>query len=103
MCRRCQRISGSGHSAQFAAMAAGTRIHGELRYYEYAADSGNTVSCGFCPTCGNPVLKKPAGYPKLVFFHAATLDEPQSFRPQKVVFSKNRQPWDHVDPVLPLE
>ena len=50
MCRQCQRISGSGHSAQFAAMAAGTRIHGVLRYHDYAADSGNTVSCGFVQT-----------------------------------------------------
>ena len=101
-CRQCQRISGSGHSAQFAALAASTRIHGELRYHDYTADSGNLVSSGFCPTCGNPVLKKPADYPQFVFIHAATLDEPQAYRPQMVVFSQNGQSWDHVDPALPL-
>ena len=57
-CRQCQRISGSGHAAQFAALAASTQIEGEVRYYEYTADSGSGVSCGFCPTCGNPILKK---------------------------------------------
>lgn len=101
-CRQCQRISGSGHAAQFAALAASTQIHGQLKYYEYTADSGSTVSCGFCPTCGNPVLKKTAGYPQFVFIHAATLDDPGTYRPEMVVHSKSGPSWDHVDPSLPL-
>lgn len=101
-CRQCQRISGSGHAAQFAAPAEQTHVNGTLNYYDYTADSGNNVSCGFCPTCGNPILKKPARFPQFIFFHAATLDAADQYQPQMVVFSSEGQPWDHVDPTLPL-
>lgn len=64
------------------------------------ADSGNIVSCGFCPTCGAPVLKKSAGFPSMLFFHAATLDNPAVFKPQKVFWTASHQSWDYVDPDL---
>jgi len=100
-CRDCQRISGGGHAASFAVLTDATTVSGALVYYETVADNGNTVSSGFCGNCGNPVLKKPAGYPQYLFIHAATLDVPDSFIPQMVVYSKSGQPWDHVDPSLP--
>jgi hypothetical protein len=101
-CRQCQRITGSGHAAQFAVPAESTKIHGEVKYFRFAADSGNAVDSGFCPVCGNPILKKTSGFPQFLFFHASTLDDPAAFNPQMVVWSKSRQAWDHVNPALPL-
>lgn len=101
-CRQCQRITGSGHAAQFAAHAENAKILGELKYFDYMADSGNSVRCGFCPSCGNPILKEPTRFPQFVFIHAGTLDEPEAYRPEMVVFSASGQTWDHVDPSLPL-
>jgi hypothetical protein len=101
-CRQCQRITGSGHSAQFAASADATTIQGEIRYYRFTADSGNAVDTGFCPVCGNPILKKTSGFPQFLFFHASSLDVPEAFHPQMVVWSSCKQPWDHTDPALPL-
>ena len=75
-------------------------ISDEIRFYDQTADSGNTVSSGFCPACGSPVLKKTSGYLEMLFIHAATLDDPGLFKPQKVVYSASRQPWDYVDPDL---
>ena len=75
-CRQCQRITGAGHAAQFAALSESLSVRGEIRYYELHADSGNTVSSGFCPVCGCPILKKSTGFPQNVFIHAATLDDP---------------------------
>lgn len=89
-CRQCQRISGSGHSAQFAVPVAETTIAGELRFYDQVADSGNTVSSGFCGSCGNPVLKTTTKLPDLYFFHASTLDDPARFVPQRVVHHQSR-------------
>ncbi len=100
-CRQCQRITGSGHAAQFAVMADATTIQGEIKYYELIADDGNIVSSGFCGHCGSPLLKKTSGHPQYIFFHAATLDDPDSFEPQMVVYSESKQPWDYVDPALP--
>lgn len=101
-CRQCQRITGSGHAAQFTIPAEGTTIQGEITYYRFAADSGNAVDSGFCTVCGNPIFKKTSGFPQLMFFHASTLDDPAAFIPQMVVWSKSRQLWDHVNPALPL-
>lgn len=100
-CRQCQRISGSGHAAQFAVPAEETIIDGELRFYEQQAESGNTVSSGFCSTCGSPMLKKTTKMPELLFFHAGTMDDPSIFSPQVVVYEDSKQPWDHVDPAIP--
>lgn len=100
-CRQCQRISGSGHAAQFAVDAKSTTIQGDVKFYKVTSDDGNTVSSGFCGNCGSPVLKRSSGYPQYITFHAATLDDPSSYEPQMVVYSQFKQPWDHVDPSLP--
>lgn len=100
-CRQCQRISGSGHAAQFAVPAESTRIQGELHYYDLTADSGSTAHCGFCPNCGNPILKQTEGYREVLFFHASTLDDPSLFQPEMVVYHESAPHWDRVDPDLP--
>jgi hypothetical protein len=99
-CRQCQRISGSGHSAQFAVNAETVTVQGDIKYYKLTSDDGNIVSCGLCSNCGNPVLKKTSGHPEYIMFHAATLDAPSLYKPQMVVYSEFKQPWDYVDPEL---
>ena len=102
-CRQCQRITGSGHSAEFAVPDGAVSISGELKSYEMKSDNGNTVSSQFCPTCGNPIFKKSSGYHGLLFFHAATLDNPELFKPQKVFWASSSQPWDLVSPELEIK
>ena len=72
-CRQCQKITGTGHSAEFAVTEQDLSISGELKSFEMQSDSGNTISSVFCPTCGNPIFKKSAGYADLLFIHAATI------------------------------
>jgi Glutathione-dependent formaldehyde-activating enzyme. len=77
-------------------------LSGELKSFEMKSDRGSTVSSQFCPTCGNPILKKSSGYPGLVFFHAATLETPELFSPEKAFWCSSGQPWDHVNPKLEM-
>lgn len=102
-CRQCQKITGSGHSAEFVVLEKAVSLTGELKSYEMKSDQGNTVYSQFCPTCGNPILKKSTGYPGLVFFHAATLEEPERFNPEKVFWCSSGQPWDYVNPELEVD
>ncbi len=46
------------------------------------------------------VFKKSSGYPGLLFFHAATLNSPELFKPQKVFWGSSSQPWDYVNSKL---
>ena len=100
-CRQCQRITGTGHSSQFGVPAAAVTLEGELAAYDLVADSGNQVKSKFCRRCGSPILKTTSGYPELLFIHAATLDEPSRFRPEKVVWADSAPPWDSADTRLP--
>lgn len=100
-CRQCQRASGTGHASLFIVPRTSVSLHGDLRFFDQIADDGATVSRGFCPHCGTPVLGNSSGHREITLFTAASLDDPGRFVPQKVVFSASRQPWDYVDPALP--
>ena len=99
-CRQCQRVSGGGHTSLFIAVAEQLTTKGELKFFDRTSESGNTVSGGFCPTCGSPVMSVNSGYPDKRYIHAATLDDPSVFVPEKVVWESERQTWDHLDPKL---
>ncbi|MHA1524011.1 MAG: GFA family protein [Alphaproteobacteria bacterium] len=94
-------MTGAGHAASFAVPEEATKIEGTVSYFAQKSDSGNKVACGFCGTCGSPVLKKTSGAPGLIFFHAGSLDDPSQFKPEMVVHASAKQPWDHVDPAIP--
>jgi hypothetical protein len=99
-CRACQRASGGGCTSLFIAPAKSLRVMDDLRFFDRTAESGNTVRGGFCPTCGSPVTSVNSGYPDVRYIHAATLDDPWRFVPERVVWGSERQPWDHLDPSL---
>jgi len=99
-CRQCQRITGTGHSAQFAVAAEKTSLSGSLQTYTLTSNQGNEVVSAFCGTCGNPIYKKTSMMPDMLLFHAATLDDPGQFKPQMVVYTDTAQPWDHIDPAI---
>jgi hypothetical protein len=101
-CRQCQQLTGTGHAPQFALPKAPVTVSGDPKVYRVTADSGNVVSCAFCSNCGSPVHKASSGYPDVVFFYAATLDDPSLFKPQAAVWAKSKQPWDHLDPSIPV-
>ena len=101
-CRQCQQITGTGHAAQFGLPRVEVSITGEPKVHLLVADSGNTVSSAFCGNCGSPLFKATSGFPDMLFFHAATLDDPASFKPQSVVWTKSKQPWDQIDPAIPV-
>ena len=100
-CRQCQRSTGTGHASQFSVPANAVNFTGEIKFYTQQADDASSVSRGFCPQCGSPIMGKTTGYKDILFIHAASLDDPALFKPQKVVWSEFGQPWDYVDPDLP--
>lgn len=101
-CRQCQRATGTGHASLFVMPKDSVSVEGDVKFYAQTADDGATVSRGFCPRCGSPVLGKTSGSPDVLLIAAASLDAPALFKPQKVVFSASGQPWDYVDPALPI-
>ena len=100
-CIDCRKSSGTGHCSHMAVTAEGFSLTGEVRFYDAPADSGNIISRGFCPTCGSAVYSRNSGMPGLVFLRASSLDDPEVFQPQMIVYAKRAASWDRMDPDLP--
>ncbi len=100
-CEDCRKSSGTGHCTHLAVSEDGFSCTGELTYYDHPADSGNTVTRGFCPTCGCAVLSRNSGMPGTVFPRASSLDDPEVAKPQMIVYASRAPTWDQPDPNLP--
>lgn len=100
-CTDCRKSSGSGHCSHMAVPEASFRLTGEMRFFDKQADSGNTISRGFCPTCGAPVYSKNSGMPGFAFVRASSLDDPEVFKPTMAVYTSRGPSWDTLDPALP--
>lgn len=100
-CRDCQKAGGSAFAPALAVPAVALKVTGEVKYYDKKADSGQTVSRGFCPACGARLFGKPKAMPDLTVILAGSLDDPSWFRPAMDVFTASAQPWDCMNPDLP--
>jgi hypothetical protein len=96
-CTQCQKITGAGNAPAICVANDDFTLRGKLTYFEQAVDDGNIVSNGFCPTCGNPILKKTTAFEDRVYIHVGSLDDPSQFEAEFVVFSSSGQSWDTVD------
>jgi len=100
-CIDCRRSSGTGHGSHMIVPEAALQVTGKVRFYDAPADSGNIVSRGFCPTCGSPIYSRNSGFPGMVFVRASSLDDPEVFKPQMVVYTDRAPSWDKMDTALP--
>lgn len=100
-CVDCRRSSGSGHSSHLMVPKAAVTLTGEITEYAAPADSGNMVTRAFCPRCGAPVYSTNSASPQVMFLRASSLDDPEVFRPQVVVYASRAPSWDVMDDALP--
>ena len=100
-CRDCQKAGGGAYDACIGLPAATLKITGKVKYHDTKAESGNTLSRGFCPECGARLFAKTSGVPALAMITAGSLDDPSQYKPTMDIFTASAQPWDHMDPALP--
>lgn len=100
-CIDCRKVSAAGHAAMMGFPAAEISIHGATKEYRSKADSGADVCRAFCPTCGAGIYARNAAMPGMIFLRASTLDDPNLFAPQLVVYAARAPAWDPVTPGIP--
>jgi hypothetical protein len=99
-CRQCQRDSGTGHGSHLVFNCATVELQGTAGAWRQSGDGGTVKEKAFCPTCGTPVYISFPDNPDLFSVMAASLDEPERFQPQFVVWADAGQAWDYSDPSL---
>lgn len=100
-CTDCRKVSAAGHAAMMGFASDDIRVQGETSEYRSKADSGSDVFRAFCPKCGSGVYARNSAMPGMIFVRASTLDDPNLFEPQMVVYASRAPDWDPVSPGLP--
>ena len=100
-CKDCQRASGGGHMTLAFFKADDVTITGETKSYGVTADSGNTNTRHFCPTCGSRVYGENSAREGVVGISVGCLDDTGWFEPQAIVYSKDRPAWDKTSTDIP--
>ena len=99
-CRQCQRGSGTGHTSNLTFLKAEVTLEGKPATWDAVGDGGTRKRSAFCPACGAPVYMTFPDMPDLFLIRAASLDEPERYRPQMTTWTAAAQPWDRIDPAL---
>ena len=98
-CHDCQRATGSPYAALLSVPVAAFHLkQGEPRYATTEAESGNTFSRGFCPTCGSSITAKASAYPEIFSVLVISLDDPSGFLPQMDCWTASAQPRNYMSP-----
>lgn len=100
-CQHCQKLSTTGHGSYILLSKEKTNVLGKFSTWSYTADSGNTTTKHFCPTCGTQVFSLTSGHENNFIASASSLDDKSLFQPSLILFAKHAAPWDQIDDSLP--
>jgi hypothetical protein len=101
-CKECQRQSGSAFGMSLSVRTADFALTGDVRTYRRIADSGNGVTCAFCPTCGTRIYHEPERMNGVIVnVRAGTLDDTSSLKPVAHVWTRNKQGWFTIPDGVP--
>lgn len=96
-CRDCQKASGTGHMSIIFIPEAHVTRSGDMKGYATVTDSGNTYTRYFCPTCGSRVYGENTLRPGIAAIPVGIFEDRSWFRPDAVVYCRNRDEWDVSD------
>jgi hypothetical protein len=92
-CRECQKLSASAFSLSLEVPRAGFRLtKGETRSWTRPTDSGRTLVCHFCPTCGVRVWHEAAHPTETLTIKAGSLDQPPDLTRAIHIWTSRRLP-----------
>jgi hypothetical protein len=97
----CQTIGGGSGTVNAIFDRAALAVDGDLREYEFVADSGNIMYCRFCPVCGTHVLITSQRRPHFIAVRVGTLDDPNKVAPESTIWTAMAPTWAAIDPQLP--
>lgn len=98
-CRDCQRIAANG-TANAIFPTDSLDITGATSAFSSVADSGNTITRRFCPTCGSHLFADSTGRPGFTVVRLGVLDDPSSITPTSNIWAVSAPAWACLDASL---
>jgi len=93
-CTECQRQSGAAFGLSLLVPRDAIVVtEGEPAVWVRTADSGNTMDCIFCPTCGVRLYHLPHARPNVAIVKPGTLDDTSWLDPVGHIWTKSAQAW----------
>ena len=80
-CEDCRRSTGAVFGTNVMVPEDRVDISGELSRYTHTADSGNTMTKMFCPSCGSLVAGTSSGRENVLSIRAGSIDDPEKIDP----------------------
>jgi hypothetical protein len=99
-CRQCQRIAAGGPSHNAIFSADNVTIDGALASFDWAAASGNILTCYFCAACGTHIYAQSSARPHLKTVRFGVIDEPNGLKPDAIIWTEDAPDWAMLDPAL---
>lgn len=97
-CTECQKQSSSAFGMSLRVRRADfVLIHGEPKFWERGAESGNSVVCAFCPDCGTRLYHASSHESEDVSLKAGSLDDTSDLHPVGHLWTRSAQPWVAID------
>ena len=100
-CTDCQKCTGSGKATIVFLPTEALTINQDYKTYTVTGTDGSSVTRGFCPNCGSPVISYVEEVPETKFIKAGSLDDPSWVRAEASYWQKSAQPWSPVEASLP--
>jgi hypothetical protein len=100
-CAQCRKLSGTGHASQAFFESGDVEISGQPSSYVFTADSGNTKTYHFCPTCGSRLHGKNSGRPGITIVPVGCFEDNSWFSPHGVAYTICREAWDVTSEDVP--
>lgn len=91
-CTDCRAVAGTPFSNFAFFRSRDTTVTGESVRREFVADSGHATVRESCARCGDMLIDRTAGFPKVVGVVAERIAGPFSFTPQHHVWTDSKLP-----------
>jgi len=92
-CRDCQRRTGSAFGLVAVYSREAVTTAGAASAYRRVAESGNTSTMHFCPTCGSTVFWDAHARPGIISVAVGAFADPTFPMPIRTVYDEHRHPW----------
>lgn len=97
-CTDCRAVAGTPFSNFVFFRARDAEVTGESVRREFVADSGHATVRECCARCGDMVVDRTAGFPKVIGIVAERIEPPVAFSPHHHVWTDSKLPDVQIPP-----